>query len=83
LNWLVPPPRLIIDCINKLYEEKVDGVLVIPYWVTSNFWPNFIKAKKELSLQEICILSAECAIIRGRGNNKILENGTSFIFCLL
>lgn len=29
-NWLVPPPRLIIECISKIQSTKCSGTLIVP-----------------------------------------------------
>ena len=38
-NWLVPPPRLIPQVINKLEHEKCKGTLIVPEWASAPFWP--------------------------------------------
>ena len=36
-NWLVPPPRLLTQVINKLEQEKCNGTLVVPEWTSPLF----------------------------------------------
>ena len=38
-NFLVPPVRDIIGVIRKITVEHVHGVLVVPLWTSSAFWP--------------------------------------------
>ena len=32
VNWLVPPPRLIAKCIDKMHDDKAVGTLIAPKW---------------------------------------------------
>lgn len=41
-NWLVPPPRLILQVINKLKRETCTGTLVVPEWTSAPFWPMIV-----------------------------------------
>ena len=38
-NWLVPPISLVGKCICHLVACKARGVLLVPYWPSSYFWP--------------------------------------------
>lgn len=37
--WWVPPPHLITKVIRKIETETARGVLIIPEWKSSAFWP--------------------------------------------
>ncbi len=39
MNLLVPPVREIPKVINHINRGHIRGVLVIPYWTSSVFWP--------------------------------------------
>lgn len=38
-NWLVPPPRLLCQCIVKLRGDLAQGTLIVPHWESAAFWP--------------------------------------------
>ena len=38
LNWVVPPPRLAAECINKIIQEKAKCTVVLPYWKSAAYW---------------------------------------------
>ena len=40
LNWLSPPIKNIIDCIKHLRLCKARGILIVPQWPSSHFWPS-------------------------------------------
>ena len=42
-NFLVPPIREIVRVVKKIQREKIHGVLVVPFWPSSEFWPFLIK----------------------------------------
>ena len=86
INWLVPPPSLIIDCLDKLKAEHVQGVILIPKWTTASFWPTFVKRKEELFKEIIILDNSEFnyIIIPGRGCNKsFLERKFQLLLCVL
>ena len=39
LNWLSPPIKFIIPTIRHLQLCKAKGILIIPQWPSSYFWP--------------------------------------------
>ena len=39
LNWLCPPIKFITACIDHLRLCKAKGILIVPEWPSSNFWP--------------------------------------------
>ena len=39
INWLFPPPRLVLRCINHLKESSGIGLLLVPEWKTSDYYP--------------------------------------------
>ena len=42
INWLFPPPRLILKTINHLKLSRGTGLLVTPEWKSSHFFPYLI-----------------------------------------
>lgn len=48
-NWLVPPPYLIIRCIQHLALSRADGTLLVPEWPSATFWPIIFKNYEKAS----------------------------------
>ena len=74
VNWWVPSPKLICQCINKLVTEKACGTLVVPVWQSAPYWPliclkyenvfrSFVREHKMLPQKNI--------ILTGNGNNGV------------
>ncbi|XP_059079168.1 uncharacterized protein LOC131877501 isoform X1 [Tigriopus californicus] len=41
-NWFFyacPPPRLIVPTLRQVVAQKAAGVLIVPRWASSSFWP--------------------------------------------
>ncbi|XP_060574478.1 uncharacterized protein LOC132732127 [Ruditapes philippinarum] len=70
INWLVPPPRLVPDCIKKMQSEQAKCTLIIPKWESAPFWPMLIEAdgKFKKFIKEIENLGRFC-VTSGDGNN--------------
>ena len=77
VNWLVPPPRLIIDCLEKIKSEKCIGTIIIPEWRTASYWPDILNLIEIGRLKEIFKLPRDC-ITPGRGNNGIFKSILAF-----
>ena len=73
MNWLVPPPRLILKCIKKLESEKANGTLVIPVWISAPYWPELLdkNGSYKAFIKEVIPLPSRNVIVNGRGNNGI------------
>ena len=39
LNWICPPVKFIIPAINHLRLCRAKGIIIIPQWPSSHFWP--------------------------------------------
>ena len=39
INWIFPPPRLIVESVLHMKKCKAIGLLLVPYWQSSYFWP--------------------------------------------
>ena len=80
-NWLVPPPRLISNCINKIEMEKANGTLVLPEWRSAPYWPLLFndQHKFKFYISEIISLPKKNIIDAGFSNNGIFQrNPLSF-----
>ena len=73
---MVPPPRLVLNCIGKIEKEKADCTLIIPEWKSAPFRPLLFGARKmsENSISEIVQLPRGNVIDVGFGNNGIFQN---------
>ena len=71
-NWLVPPPSLIAKTINKMRNDHAKGVLIVPEWKSSAFWPLICTRGvfKEFIL-DAKYLSNDRIIVRGAGRNGV------------
>ena len=76
-NWLVPPPNLILECLNKIKNDNFLGVLVIPEWKGAVYWPFVQNLLKNGRIFEIAKLPKNC-IQPGRGNNGIFQKVLNF-----
>lgn len=43
INWIFPPPSLLIKSLNHLRESKGVGAFLTPQWKNSDFYPFFAK----------------------------------------
>ena len=80
----MPPPRLILDCLDKIKNGQCLGVLIIPSWKGATYWPMVKELLNSGRLSEICELPKDC-IEPGRGNNGIFNIKLNFnmvAFCL-
>lgn len=73
LNWLVPPPRLISLCLEKIFNDRANCTMVIPEWKSGPFWPCLLKDENNFktSVEAIINLPRSKVIIVGKGNNGI------------
>lgn len=73
INWLVPPPRLILNCIKKLELEKANGTLIIPVWKSAPYWPELYdkNGSFKVFITEVIPLPSRNVTVKGRGNNGI------------
>ena len=76
-NWIVPPPRLILDCLKKIDSEKVKGVLIIPNWTSAEFWPIVLELIEHKKLNGISLLPRDC-VQTGKGENGIFNGNLGF-----
>ena len=41
MNWIFPPPRLLMKSINHLLKSRGVGLILTPDWKSSSFYPYF------------------------------------------
>jgi hypothetical protein len=49
IAWICPPIKLIIRVIQRIKISKISGVLLVPEWQTSYFWPEIFDQNKKLT----------------------------------
>jgi hypothetical protein len=48
--WICPPIKLILKVVQKIKVSRMSGLLLVPEWQTSDFWPEIYNQKRELKL---------------------------------
>ncbi|XP_060595758.1 uncharacterized protein LOC132749862 [Ruditapes philippinarum] len=71
VNWLVPPPRLVVKCIHKIMCEGANCTLVLPFWKSAPFWPCLFdySGKHRKFIKGIINLGRKDVIWPGKGKN--------------
>ena len=73
--WLVPPPRLVSQCIYKIKQEKCRGSLIVPMWKSAPYWPLLFPDGeiKASFVHEFIVYPPDKLTKRGRGRNGIFD----------
>ena len=73
VNWLVPPPALISDCLDKIVSEKAVGTMIVPQWKSAPFWPKLFESNDiaKYFIKAMINLGNANVIVKGKGNNGI------------
>ena len=74
-NWLVPPPNRIIECINKIEQERARCTLVVPKWKSGAFWPRLVDSKGNFNsyVKDFKVLPKVGLICVGKGHNGVFS----------
>ena len=85
INWIVPPPKLLLDCFQLLKTQSVSGIIIFPKWESSNFWPEYLNLVNLKLLKNIDVMPRNNVISPGKGNNGIFNSKFAFdmLFCLV
>ena len=70
VNWVVPPPKLILSVIKKIVSEKADSILVVPVWKSAAFWPALHFDNKQF-ISDTIYFQKRGNILPGFGKNGI------------
>jgi hypothetical protein len=75
VNWLVPPPRLIIKCIEKAISDRCTCTLIVPIWRSANYWPLIFPNGKDYAsfIKDSFQFKPGVLTRRGRGRNGIFD----------
>jgi hypothetical protein len=73
--WLVPPPRLVVQCIQKVLTDNCSCTLIVPVWRSAPYWPVLFTDGKTLNsnVSDHYIFSPGKLTERGRGRNGIFD----------
>ena len=73
VNWLVPPPRLILKCTGKIEYEKANGTIIVPLWQSVPYWTELHDniCLYKTFITDSFLLPSKNAIHKGHGNNGI------------
>lgn len=77
-NWMVPPPRLISLCLNKLQAERAVGTLVIPEWESAPFWAKLFDENGQFLNFLTDVIPLQNPVKKGKGNNGIFGKDLKF-----
>ena len=63
-NWLVPPSSIVSRVVNKIKTDKPQGILVVPLWRLSPYWPLIqIKGEFVKLVRDTFTLSRYCTVM--------------------
>jgi len=55
VNWMVPPPYLVIKCVEHLKCSEGKGTLLIPTWSSAPFWPLLFHTYRDAIKHELLV----------------------------
>ncbi|MCG7878431.1 MAG: hypothetical protein N0C90_19185 [Candidatus Thiodiazotropha endolucinida] len=75
INWVVPPPKLILKCIRKIEGEKANGTIIVPLWKSAPYWTELHDSSGSFKkfVVDSFLLPTQNVIQKGYGNNGIFE----------
>lgn len=73
VNWVVPPPRLIPDVLEKIQTDEAQCTLVVPEWPSASFYPILKSESIRTRVVETITLPRYNLIKVGFGNNGIFR----------
>ena len=78
INWLVPPPSRVLECIHKISEDACIATLIIPEWKSAPFWTELYDNKGCIKkpVCDVVYLPTKGSVIPCLGNNGVFERGT-------
>ena len=65
VNWLFPPPPLIVKTINHLSACKGIGLLLTPEWKSSQFYPFLIRKDLSRFVKKCHVFRGENCFVQG------------------
>jgi hypothetical protein len=74
-NWLVPPPRLVMQCLRNIRGDKCTCTLIIPVWQSAPFWPYLFPEGlcRDKYIFDYFMFRPGVLTKRGRGKNGIFD----------
>ena len=80
--WLCPPVSKIIPTIRKILQSSLSGILIVPNWKTSSFWPILFPHNKPLGFVKQT-LEIFPTVIQNQRALSPLSGKTPFSFLVL
>ena len=75
VNWLVPPPSLLVETFKKIVLDMATGILVFTFWRSHEFWTHFLEIRRSKNfLIDIYVLPKHGVVVPGRGKNGVFGN---------
>ena len=65
LNWLFPPPRLVLPAIHHLQSSKGVALLLTPDWKGSTFYPFLTSPHMATFIRQKIILDGKNVFVQG------------------
>ena len=72
--YLCPPPALIMRVIGKMRADEARGVLVVPKWSGSRWWP-LLRNEKEVRISKRWILPHDSARFGSDSSDSVVSPG--------
>lgn len=74
-GWLVPPPRLVTQCLSKIMNERCKCTLLVPIWRSSPYWPVLFPEsnKRAKFIHDTVLFPPGRLTVRGKGLNGIFD----------
>ena len=69
INWVVPPPRLILQVLKKVVMENASCTLIVPEWPSAPYYPALQSELVRRRIVDTFVLPRIDAIKEGLGNN--------------
>ena len=73
INWMVPPPMLILKCIRKIDHEKAGGTIIVPLWHSATYWAQLHEddGSYKQFISESVLLPTKNVIFKCKGHKGI------------
>ena len=69
INWVVPPPRLILQVLKKVVMENASCTLIVPEWPSAPYYPALQSELVRRRIVDTFVLPRIDAVKEGFGNN--------------
>ncbi len=72
-NWTVPPPTLIPKVLDHIQQQRAKGILIVPNWCTSRYWPFIFTSTGRLPCikKQLLVKKGASILVAGKQPNTI------------